>query len=95
MCDQWGRAKTIVGATIPGLVVLSSTRKQAKQARKINTPPYLYTGSCPQVPSVWFPVLNSFVDKKQYTSLHWIKPFPPQLAFLLYFVAARKTWDIY
>jgi hypothetical protein len=46
-----GRAQSIVGSAIPGLVVLDSIRKQAEQARKA-TPSWLLhnllpPGSCP------------------------------------------------
>jgi hypothetical protein len=76
------RGGSIMGGTIPGLVVLGSIRKQAEQARGSkslsSTSPWplhqlLPPSSCP----VWVPVLTSFGDEQQCGSVRWINPFLP------------------
>ena len=73
----------MVGGAIPGLVVLSSVRKQAEQARgskPVSRPPpwplhqLLPPGSCP----AWVPVLTSF---RAMLTCKFNKPFFPNLLF--------------
>ena len=50
-----------VGETIPGLVVLGSIRKQAKQASKKH--PFMASASAPASWPAWVPVMTSFGDE--------------------------------
>jgi hypothetical protein len=67
---KWGRAQPIVGSAILGLVILGSTRRQAKQARGSNPVSNIFPwplhqllppSSCP----VWVPDLGLVLYKRE------------------------------
>lgn len=92
----WRRAQPIKGGTIPGLLALSSIRKQAKQAKNnkpvSSTTPWplyqlLHPGSC----LAWLPVLNSLSDGLLYGSISQTHPFLLEFILVMVFHYSNRN----
>ena len=82
--DLWERVQPIVGGATPGLLILNSIRKQAKQAlrsKSVKQQPSMASVSAPAfrcLPCL-SSCLTSFSDEQQCGSISWINPFLPSL----------------
>ena len=73
----------MVGGAIPGLVVLGSIRRQAEQAMESkpgsSSPPLLLHQLLPPGPCL--ESLITIIDRLQFGTVNYSKPFSPQVAF--------------